>query len=475
MTSQKNLVVRAMATRDATSDGQRDDADAASVVKTPLSDARPLGKEASPRPQSCSRLETLPPELRFKLLSSMPDLQTLRSLVRASPILHAQYRQSRDRILRDCLGREFNGFLIDAYATHMSKPHDLGSPRTNEKITEFTETYGKWLSTPKSSPTLNSMDPERLRSMAAFHLSVAEPLAHRYCKWALGNLREAVLDFKLSATNRYPSAKALDDITLQKCELIRVFRAIYRYETYYNLFGCNEGKREGVLRGEWTNYHYLFRLEPWEAEAVACIHVFIHDEYEKMLNRLKDKLDPPDVRFQLQNGVYRYEDVFRLTAEVNDYAESMISRGLRTAVQLFVTQDDAELVVKMRQCLRRGGDHDGLLEEALGTLSQSNRLFEADIPPDPRDERSRNREQMKAARDTIPPTGPPLGWMHLWSRGYSNVYGEYIPRSLQTMGYVMWNTKRWKFKGAEEMVFEKWRFAPDPAEDIRRDFNWSPW
>lgn len=153
----------------------------------------------------------------------------------------------------------------------------------------------------------------------------------------------------------------------------------------------------------------------------------------------------------------------------------MISRGLRTAVQLFATDKEEELVAKMRECLRRSAEQDSLLEEALGTMAQSNRKYEDDIPPDPRDERARNREPMRFCGDAVPPTGPPRAWVLLWSGGYSNVYGEYVPRSLQTAGYVMWNKERWKFRGAEDMVFEKWRFAPDPAQDIQRDWDWSPW
>lgn len=322
MTAQSRIAVRATAARDATSASQRDDsnqADATSqVAQTPLNDAHGENKKASPRLQS-SRLEALPPELRLRLLLSMPDLQTLCSLVHASPTLHAQYRHGRDRVLRALIGRELDGFLIDAYATQMSRPHELGSPRTNEKITEFTDTYGNWLSAPESSPDLNSVEPERLRSMSAFYLSVAQPLAHQYFQWALGNFIPAILDF-VAQTNPKPTAEALgiNDLNPQRSELIRVFRAIYRYETYYNLFGCNEGKREGApFTSDWTNHLLLYRFEPWEAEALACFHTFIYDKYGEILERLKDNLCLPNVRFTLENGVYRYDEPFRLLAEVN--------------------------------------------------------------------------------------------------------------------------------------------------------------
>ncbi|KAI8716953.1 hypothetical protein NCS52_00990100 [Fusarium sp. LHS14.1] len=445
MTAQSSLAFKPAAARDATSDDWHDDTndrDATSQgVGTPLNGAHQAGKGAAPKCQFSSRLETLPAELRLRLLLSMSDLQTLRSLVHASPTLHAQYRHGRDRILRAFISRELDGFLIDAYATQMSRPQELGSPRTNEKIAEFTDTYGNWLSAPESSPDLNSIEPERLRSMVAFYLSIAQSLAHQYCEWALGKFIPVILDF-VAQTNPRPTAEALgiNDLTPQRSELIRVLRAIYRYETYYNLFGCNEGKREGApFTGDWTNHLLLYRLEPWEAEAVACIHTFISDKYQEILDRLKDNLSPPNVRFTLENRVYRYNEPFRLLAEVNDYLEGLLSRGLSTAVQLLATHDDEELVVKVRHCLRPSRHQDSTLQGALSKDAQSSRRYDLDVPPDPRDEMARNRSCMEFTGDAVPPTGPPLGWLQLWGGGYSNIYGEYVPKCVQQWGYVMWN------------------------------------
>ncbi|WAO92282.1 Hypothetical protein NCS54_00978400 [Fusarium falciforme] len=479
MTAHSSIDVRATAARDATSAGQRGDTNdgdtTSQVVGTSLNDAHRAGKEASPRLQS-SRLEALPPELRLRLLLSMPDLQTLRSLVHASPTLHAQYWHSRDRILRAFIGRELDGFLIDAYVTQMSRSHELGSPRTNEKIAEFTDTYGDWLSAPESSPDLNSIEPERLRSMSTFYLSVAQPLAHQYCEWALGNFIPAILDF-VALTNPKPTAEALgiNDLNPQRSELIRVFRAIYRYETYYNLFGCNEGKREGApFTMDWTNHLLLYRFEPWEAEAVACIHTFIYDKYEEILERFEDNLRPPNVRFTLENGVYCYDEPFRLLAEVNDYLEGMLSRGLRTAVQLLETHDDEELVVKVRQCLRRSRNQDSTLEGALSEAAQSSRRYELDVPPDPRDEIARDRRFMDFTGDAVPPTGPPFGWVQLWGEGYANIYGEYVPKSVQRWGYVMWNKERWDFPIGHRLL-ERWcRWPSDDIQVGSMHYSWRP-
>ncbi|KAK8054285.1 hypothetical protein PG996_013586 [Apiospora saccharicola] len=68
-----------------------------------------------------SPLEGFPAELRTLLLWNVPDPTTLRSLVHASPVLHAQYRcDDRDGSLRACLGRDLDGFFKDAWATGLA-------------------------------------------------------------------------------------------------------------------------------------------------------------------------------------------------------------------------------------------------------------------------------------------------------------------------------------------------------------------
>lgn len=329
MATQRDLIVGGFVARDATSAGQRDavnDADATSqVVQAPLdgtSGARPLGKEASPGSKSCSRLEALHPELRYRILCSLPDLQTLRSLVRASPIMHAQYRYGRDSILRTNLGRELDGFFIDAYATLMSRPTELGSLRTNDSIASFTHTYDHWLSAQDSRPDLDSIDPEKLRSMSSLHLSVAQPLTHRYCEWALANLGQAISSSRQEETALDETETESDGLDLARSEEIRAFRAIYRYETYLNLFGRNDGKREGGFLEETVNHLYFCPFDPWDVEAIRCIDVFIREKYQGILDRVKDDLYSRNVQFRLEGGAYRYEEAFCLTAEIRGKKQS---------------------------------------------------------------------------------------------------------------------------------------------------------
>lgn len=72
----------------------------------------------------------------------------------------------------------------------MSRMRELGSPRT-DKITDFLDTYHDWLSDSVPYPYDSSVNPGGIRWLAAYHLSVARPLARLFSKWALANLRKA--------------------------------------------------------------------------------------------------------------------------------------------------------------------------------------------------------------------------------------------------------------------------------------------
>lgn len=287
------------------------------------------GFENSNESSSLSRLEDLPAELGVLLLSSMPDLPTLRALVRASPVLHAQYRYCRDSILRACLDRELDGLFVDAYGTAMSRVRELG-PRTDETIIEFLDTYRTRLSGSEIVPNMKSIDPGRIRWLVAYHISVARPLARLYSNWALANLKQAVLSstsrqgavaggvnevVEKEVTEEEQAAQDDHDITLSRSEEIRVFRALYRYETYHHLFGQNQGQRQGGFRHHEIHDLFFCLFDPWEAEAVGCIDTFVRLRYEDIFNQVKTDLHPRNARFRLANGVYNPEGSHDLEGE----------------------------------------------------------------------------------------------------------------------------------------------------------------
>ncbi|KAK7430734.1 hypothetical protein QQZ08_002778 [Neonectria magnoliae] len=442
---------------------------------------------------SSSCLENLPAELRSRILSSIPDLPTLRSLVHASPVLHAQYRYGRNGILRACLNRELSGFLIDAYANLKSRVRELGSPRTDQKIIEFLNSYRAWLSDSGPHPDLNSIDAGFIRWMAAYHLSVARPLAGRYCKWAHANLRRAVSSSRAQKQPVEGSDVPEDvDICLERSEEIRVFRSLYRYDTYHHLFGRNQGKRHGGFRHHEINQHFFCLFNPWEVEAVGCIDLFVRQKYEEIFDAVKDDLNPQNSRFRLENGIYNPDGSFDLIGEhdgkqncppvhqasirllietATDYMDGTVSRGLKMTARLLAIDNREKLVAKMQRCLTHDESLDDPMRKVLGTVAQSDRR---DMSPNSNDEAEQRRDPIDFVGDGMRPDGPPLAWVLLWGGKYANIYGEYVPESLRRWGYVMWNERQWNDSGAKELIATQWQTAPELVDEIENDYDWRP-
>jgi hypothetical protein len=371
-----------------------------------------------------SSLENLPAELRKQILMNVADLPTLRSLVRASPVMHALYRECRDKVLCTCLNRELDGVFGDAYACAASRAYRQDPPwvwnpcfRYKHPVRNFLIAYAFWRSgsIPSALHGLNPMPASRfsthglclkpsacpdahellhpgcVRRMAAFHLSVVRPLARLYSRWALANLAQAV------------SSPADDTVMVSPSEQIRIFRAVYRYETYHNVHDRNEGK------AGYEPYYRMNRIffsdldfHPWEAEEIGCIDLFVRQKYQDIFGRVGLELRP--VR----------------AGEYDKYVNDMISRGLGVMLRLLDIGDNDALATEMGRHLGPEHTKDVSLREMLEEDAQR--------------DRRRRREPMHFAGDVVPPEGPPFGWLVLWGMTYSNLHGEYVPRTVREWG-----------------------------------------
>ncbi|WYZ42464.1 hypothetical protein EsH8_VI_000163 [Colletotrichum jinshuiense] len=444
-------------------------------MATPLSGNKPGHAFSSNIVQEKPDLENLPAELRYQVLMWMPDLPTLHSFVHASPMIYAQYREHRATILRMCLDHELDGFYLDAYANLMSRVRVIGSPRTDSKITEFLSSYGAHLSGLIPHPDVNSPDSEGIRWMTAYHNAVARPLAQSYAKWALANFRDMPASAAAgSETTDLPRKINKHDIGLSKSEEIRIYRALYRYGTYYHLFGRNEGNRHGTFQRHEINEIFFGLFDPWEAEAVGCIDMFVRQKYDDIFNEIKRDLAPTNERYKQPNGVFNPSESFDLDAEHSDYMNGTVSRGLKMTARLLAIHDHEKLVAKMEECLTHDQCLDAPLRLVLGTLAQDDRRQLSTNFPSTRDITEQRRDLVDFAGDGIPPNTPPLAWVLLWNGRYANIYGDYVPELLRRCGYVIWDEQRWVDTQARDFIFKQWETAPELVEEIEMDCNWSP-
>ena len=152
--------------------------------------------------------------------------------------------------------------------------------------------------------------------------------------------------------------------------------------------------------------------------------------------------------------------------------EGIVSRGLGTTARLLAIDDHNTLVREMELCLAHEHNLDWPLRHALGAEAQDDRRGMLGV--NARDEAEARRDPIEFAGDSVPPDGPPLGWVLLWGGAYSNICGEYVPRPVRQWGYVMWDERRWSELGARDLVSRQWETAPDLVEEIEEDYGWRP-
>ena len=268
-------------------------------------------KEQTPGPPRPA-LEHLPAELRIRVLCSVPDLHTLRALIRASPVYFAQYRLDRRPILARALQADLGEeLLVDVYAAFKSRPSELG-PRKgpNSNVTNFLRLYRRWRSPgggQRPTPDVFSLD--ELRWITWFHLRTVQPLAARFVASALAQLGPS------------PASPAASDLggagrhqELSRTEQTRLLRAFYRFETFCHLFGGNQYESSS-LRCSDISRIYFSELEPWEVEETGCIYDFIKKRYEEVVAEVKWDFDEENPKFADDGPPFEPGLVFSLDQE----------------------------------------------------------------------------------------------------------------------------------------------------------------
>ncbi|KAI0527992.1 hypothetical protein F5B22DRAFT_583198 [Xylaria bambusicola] len=231
---------------------------------------------------SQSILENLPAELRAKILRNIPDLETLRTIIQASPTMYAQYKYDSHRILSDCLDRELDGFVVDAYATLMSRPIGMGSPRTKGWIKDFLNTYKCWLAAPESCVRVKELSPDQVRWIAGFHVSVVRPLIRQWEACDRRDFLEYIwiwdgcdredhedhivpqgyfIPWVQTRCHRVVQDRYINELSGR--EELRIRQALYRHKTHYHLFGHTMSNPNDVDR------LFLHLFKHWEI-AVMC-------------------------------------------------------------------------------------------------------------------------------------------------------------------------------------------------------------
>lgn len=194
-------------------------------------------------------IQDLPPEVRRHLLSIL-DFAELRTLVRASPVFHQQYRHDRAYFLSRLLEAELQSVTVDAYAVQK-----LTSTRDTEKdIPGFLRrTYAQ-----RAASLAGRLTEDEVVEMFAF-LSTIKAVIPRVMEWCLGEN----LDGGASPT-----------------ESMRLTRAIYRYQLL--CLAADPTSGAGRRSKEAAVQTLVELLQPWEVEELLSIFQYAEEQYEHM-------------------------------------------------------------------------------------------------------------------------------------------------------------------------------------------------
>lgn len=276
-------------------------------------------------------LESLPAELRLRVLSALPDLKSLGSLIHASPVYFAQYRLDRKSLLSRCLeadlGREV---LIDAIAAFNSTSSRIGpSAAPNSNVTDFIDLYGWWRHTRSPVAMLGSMSLADVRWITWNHTSTVRPLAVRFSSWTWTNLKSSVADLELEESSEESHTPTpgvwLDDVS--RTESRRILRALYRFQIFCNLFS---GKQCQSFTWEEMYLIFFWQFDAWEVEEINCVYQWIEQRYNQVVAEVGWEFHPSNPKFA-DDPDFGFEPDGALTLERD--ADGMFTRS---AVVIFM-------------------------------------------------------------------------------------------------------------------------------------------
>lgn len=167
-------------------------------------------------------LETLPAELRAHILSYITDLNDLRAVVHASPVLHQHYLLDRPRLLNQALRATLGSVGIDAYMLRLSaafadKSCGMSQRSRGVEISDLTTQYYYELDCVAPDTMFKRWGGiDDAAAMASFYLTVAQPLVPECAVRLLQN--KELKPEPLSERG-----------VLSASERTRILRALYRF------------------------------------------------------------------------------------------------------------------------------------------------------------------------------------------------------------------------------------------------------
>jgi len=394
-------------------------------------------------------LEDMVPDVLFLMLLNAPSMQILWGFIRASPRMYGVFRNQRDVILSTVVTREIgHGIMGDAQSA-------LRSSRFNARGLLKQQAL-EWIAKYRAAMTSNtvssraSLGPEAL-PLWRIHQDVkffAELFVSERLHIVAGGFR--IFSVTESTAQR---DNGLDG--LSNTEKMRIYRAIYRYAIYGNLFYFDEGRpgtvKSDLLYAQEQSHSFLTLFPAWQVEELSCINDFIHDKILEKWQEVEDDFyaflkDHPHFGDPGREDQYnsRWEDDFFSQSIKADYYEEwqryFATLTLSELREIFTAKANALLTIVKRHANRFPHD---FLTEAL----DEDPYHVTFITPEYEAHEQALESGIKVQFQEDAIDQPNEGW--LWAHRYEpcNLYIESTRdfptgEGLRRFGYVFWDSDR---------------------------------
>lgn len=421
-----------------------------------------------------SRLETLPAEIRWHVLSSL-DLDCLKALVRASPTFHQQYLDDRRRLLLASLQVTLGSVSLDA-CTVAEAQHN--------PVSAAIECWRDQLPHRSSFQLAErSVTEDEAVAMVRFHVDVVVPVARHFMNEILDTLR------RLDGT---AGSQSDSDPKPSNTEWRRCLRAAYRFQ----LLCCNIKSNlklrcsEAIIAITMSNH--LFRApEPWEGEELVAFIEFAERTFQDVCKDIA-----PEAR--RYNHTYEeacnqaFEEARRLFAPIGVLQFTHLSPAANRAYyqEQRAPPDGLELLRNVidpkpedRRLLVRSVPRTIVMSDVFSArvetmlsreIQRYARRRERDLQEEPA-----HRHELTNERAPLPFQGdgldlPPLAWTQIWNCTYSDHIGGFITPTIRRWGYVFWDADRMNRGSRVHLLRSQWsqwtgRWDGDPRETLYQE------
>ncbi|KAI9734662.1 MAG: hypothetical protein M1834_002263 [Cirrosporium novae-zelandiae] len=290
-------------------------------------------------------LDGIPTELKWEVLTQVPDLLSLRSLVHASPSYHQAYYQKPESILFTVLSRDIEPVLCDAFmANQCSKLRCEGMDRSGriQAKKEFIEHYKQNHDQPMKLP-------EKLELQGTVELAYLHIIIH-----------DLVDDFCRSTFEVYTLSygRDIEYVPPSPTEKRRIFRAFYRFQIYCNLFSMSGVRSPDTKEftipdiqedfdGADKPWMFFSIFQPWEVEELGCIRDFIYKRYTEKFQEVE--ADVAMMNESDDDGISVWSsEHFNFSSDginVKDYKEHFMELGLPFLHQVLTTSYEKRKVL----------------------------------------------------------------------------------------------------------------------------------